>query len=124
MACSPSMGRRRYARIAAPDKYAAADSLPMENTEQRAAREAGIAALKANDPQEARRHFEEIVAAGKADAATWVGLAMACYALKDGEAAIKAVDQALAVDPQNLHALILKGDDLARSGNTRAATGF
>lgn len=94
------------------------------SNDARALRQAGITALQSGDATTARRQFEAIVAAGQADGPVWVGLAMACQGLKDEAGMIAAVDRALAVDPRNLHALIMKGDYLAASGNARAATSF
>ena len=41
---------------------------------------AGLAALQAGDAAAARRHFEQITAAGKANASIWGALAIACRA--------------------------------------------
>jgi aspartyl/asparaginyl beta-hydroxylase (cupin superfamily) len=86
--------------------------------------QAGTAALRSGDAQTARRHFEAVVAAGQADASVHVALALACLQLQDAAAAHEAVDRALALDPRNLQALLIKGDCLRGSGNTRAATAF
>jgi len=85
---------------------------------------AGAAALQSGDAAMARRHFEAIAAAGQADASVWVALALACQQLKDETAMLAAVDKALAVDPRDLRALIMKGDYFLAAGNARAATQF
>src|SRR6266581_1215835 len=88
------------------------------------ARAHGIEALRKGDVRKARESFERIVAAGQADASAYLGLAYACTGLKDHPAALAAVDRALALEPRNLHALILKADYLAALGDARAASSF
>lgn len=85
---------------------------------------AGMAALETGDPLTARRHFESILAAGVGDAATCILLGLACHRLKDRPALYQAVDRALAYEPRNLQALLMKGDCLAESGNARMASQF
>jgi len=51
-------------------------------------------------------------------------LAQACRGLKEYATAHLAVDKALAVEPRNLRALIMKGDHLAAEGDERAAASF
>lgn len=85
---------------------------------------AGTAALEAGDALTARRHFESILASGRGDAQTSILLAIACQKLNDVPALHQAIDQALAFEPRNLHALLMKGDRLAATGNTRAAAQF
>jgi len=84
----------------------------------------GVEALRRGDPLAAREAFERIVASGQADASACVGLAYACRSLKDSEASKSAVDKALALEPRNLRALILKADYLADEGDARAASAF
>ncbi len=83
--------------------------------------QAGIEALRRGDARAARESFERIVAAGEADASAYLGLAYACAGLKDHPAALAAVDRALALEPRNLRALVMKGDCLATVGDDRAA---
>ncbi|TMH97455.1 MAG: tetratricopeptide repeat protein [Betaproteobacteria bacterium] len=83
--------------------------------------QAGIDALRRGDARTARESFERIVAAGQADASAYLGLAYACAGLKDRPAALAAVDRALALEPRNLRALVMKGDCLATAGDDRAA---
>ena len=77
-----------------------------------------------NSAAEARQGFERALAAGRADVPTYLGLAMACGNLGDHKAALAAVDQALALQPRNLRAIIAKADTLAALGDARAASAF
>ena len=88
------------------------------------ARAHGIAALRKGDARKARESFERIVAVGQADASAYLGLAYACAGLADHAAARAAVDRALALEPRNLRALIMKADHLAAAGDSRAASSF
>ena len=65
--------------------------------------------------------FGQLVAAGPADASVHVGLAYACLGSGDPTAAMAATERALALEPGNLRALLLKADHLQRSGDLRAA---
>ena len=85
---------------------------------------AGVEALRRGDARAARGSFERIVATGRADASAYLGLAYACRSLKDLPASSAAVDSALALEPRNLRALILKADHLADEGDARAASAF
>jgi len=87
-------------------------------------RQAGLSAMQSGDSATARRLFEQIAAAGAADASIWGALAMACQNLGDMPAMLAAVDRALALEQGNLPALIMKGDYLLAAGNARAATSF
>jgi aspartyl/asparaginyl beta-hydroxylase (cupin superfamily) len=85
---------------------------------------AGKAALESGDALAARRHFDSIIAAGLGDAPACIMLAIACQKLGDMEAVQKAIDTALAHDPRNIHALLMKAERLAATGNTRVAAQF
>jgi aspartyl/asparaginyl beta-hydroxylase (cupin superfamily) len=86
--------------------------------------DAGNEALRQGDLARARESFERILSAGPMDAGMWLGLARACLGLGDRAAAIRAVDKALALEPRNLRALILKGDHLEADGDERSAASF
>ena len=88
------------------------------------ARARGVEALRKGDARKARESFERIVAAGEADASAYIGLAYACAGLKDHPAARAATDRALALEPRNLRALIMKADYLDALGDARAASSF
>jgi hypothetical protein len=94
------------------------------NIDTRALAQSGVEALRRGDPRTARQSFERILATGHADASACVGLAYACRSLKDRAATLAAIDQALALEPRNLRALILKADHLAEAGDARAASAF
>jgi hypothetical protein len=96
----------------------------MTNVDKIALARAGAEALRRGDARAARDSFEPLVAAGQADASACIGLAMACRRLEDPKAAHAAVDRALALEPANLRALILKADHLAEEGDARAAASF
>ena len=90
----------------------------------RALAQAGVDALRAGDPKNARELFERIAGAGVADVSTCLALAIACRSLKDEPAALAALDQALTLEPRNLQALIMKADQLASMGDPRGASSF
>jgi aspartyl/asparaginyl beta-hydroxylase (cupin superfamily) len=94
------------------------------SSDARAHAQSGIEALRKGDARKAREWFERVVAAGQADASAYLGLAYACTGLKDHPSALAAVDRALALEPRNLRALILKADHLAAAGDARAASSF
>lgn len=81
-------------------------------------------ALRSGNAARARELFRQAIGSGQDSAAVQVGLAYACRALDDAAASAAAVDRALALDPRNLHALILKGDQFAAAGDARAASSF
>lgn len=73
---------------------------------------------------EARGLFETVVGHSPNQAAAWLGLAYSCAGLGDEAAASKALDQALALEPGNLRALLFKGDRLAKTGDPRKSLAF
>jgi len=85
----------------------------------RALAESGINALRNGDAITARRLFEKIIAHGAADASAFSSLAYACRRLNDATATLAAVDSALALEPQNIRALIFKADHM-RSGTVNS----
>ncbi len=98
--------------------------MPTPPIDARALAQSGVDALRRGDPHKARESFERAVAAGLADATTCLGLAYACRSLKEYSAAHAAIDKALALEPRNPRALILKADHLAAEGDERAASSF
>ena len=96
----------------------------MPPIEVRALAALGLDALRRGDARKARESFERIARQGHADAGSLVALAQACRALSDRDAAMEAVDKALALEPRNVRALILKADCLAAGGDDRGAAAF
>ena len=92
--------------------------------DRNAAFAAGKAALDAGDANGARGHFEAIAQGGQADAAVFVALAIASQRLDDAAAVDAAVGRALALEPRNLQALLMRGDRLATTGDVRSAMAF
>ena len=92
--------------------------------DRNAAFAAGKAALDAGDARGARAHFDAIVRGGQADAPVFVALAVASQRLEDVAAVDAAVARALALDPRNLHALLIRADRLAATGDVRSAAAF
>ncbi|MEO8383698.1 MAG: aspartyl/asparaginyl beta-hydroxylase domain-containing protein [Betaproteobacteria bacterium] len=90
----------------------------------RALGKSGMEALRRGDAHAARVAFEEILAAGQADASIFLALAYACRNLKDADAAMHATDNVLGLEAQNLRALILKADLLDAAGDARGASAY
>jgi hypothetical protein len=87
-------------------------------------RNEAVEALRRGDAPRARSSFERAIAAGGGDAGLFVGLAYACRAQGDAAATLAAAERALSVEPGNLRALLIKADQLAASGDERAASSF
>ena len=77
----------------------------------------GILALQQGRGAEARGRFETLTGAGQANAQIWLLLAMACRAQQDMAAEEAAVDKLLALEPQNVSGLVMKGDCRLRAGD-------
>jgi Flp pilus assembly protein TadD len=84
----------------------------------------GMAALARGGNAEALRCFNAIVEAGRADGTVWVALALARQAFGDPDGTAHALDAALKLEPQNVRALLMKGDLMAAAGDRRAAVSF
>lgn len=83
-----------------------------------------LTALRGGDASAAASMLEQLTAEGPVPAATWLALAFARVNLDQADAALAAVDQALALEPRNIRALLFKADHLDRLGRTRAAVSF
>lgn len=90
----------------------------------RADAQAAAAALRGGDHARAKALLEGLVAADAGNASLWLGLALARRGLDDGAGMGAAIDRALALEPRNPRALILKGDHLTLGGMHRNATRF
>lgn len=84
----------------------------------------GLQALRAGKAADAERCFLGAIERGSTDAALWLALAFARVHQGRAEAALEAVDQALAMEPRNLRALLFKADHLDRMGDKRESLGY
>lgn len=80
-----------------------------------------MALLRSGDAGGARSQFQAMIDSGGATASAWFGLALAQRALGDEPAMHAAIDRALAIEPGELRALLLKSDSLASAGQIRQA---
>ncbi len=83
--------------------------IPLQQVTQQA-----FSALQSGQASKAKSLFEKIVASGKADDSHWLGLAYACSQTGDEAKTLAAVNKALELQPNNIRAVILKADSLAR----------
>ncbi|MEQ9463707.1 MAG: aspartyl/asparaginyl beta-hydroxylase domain-containing protein [Haliea sp.] len=83
-----------------------------------------LAALRAGRAAEAEQRLQQLVENGPVAAATWLALAFARVNLERPDDALAAVDQALALEPRNIRALLFKADHLDRMDQPRIALGF
>ena len=95
--------------------------LELSPTHVRALSALGQQAFKRGEMQEARAAFRRIVDADGTVPQQWIQLAIACRTLNDDQAADMAIERALAIDPQELVALILRANSLERKGRMREA---
>ncbi|MBL8513471.1 MAG: tetratricopeptide repeat protein, partial [Betaproteobacteria bacterium] len=86
--------------------------------------QAGLWALAAGKPTEARTILEQLAQEGPAEAAWLVGLALACRDLDDPDSAMAWVDKALAIQPDHVRGALLKAELLARAGRSQEAASF
>lgn len=84
----------------------------------------GLAALRAGNAEQAEALLSQVTDAGGAAASTWLALAFARANRGAAEASLTAVNEALALEPRNLRALLFKGDHLDRMGQPRPALNF
>ena len=84
----------------------------------------GAEALRGGDAKAALEHFQAIAGAGRADATVWLAIAMATRSLDDGAGHLAALGEALALEPRNMRALMMKGDYYAARDDHRAAQSF
>lgn len=89
-----------------------------------AATQAALTALSKGEPERARDLLERVIEAGRADAPVWLTLAQARGRLGDDAGRGAALDQALALEPNDLRVLLAKGDHLSGGGNPRGASAF
>jgi len=73
-------------------------------------------ALMASDPRSARELFEQATTLSPGRFDLWIGLASSLRVLGDNEAAVGALDRALAIDPRAFPALLMKATLLEHLG--------
>lgn len=81
----------------------------------------GQATFKQGDFDSARQLFERAAAADGSKPRQWINVALACQQLKDDAAEEAALFRALAVDPYDLLALVLRGAMYERQGKASQA---
>ena len=81
-------------------------------------------ALQAGDHAAARRLLDQVTAVARGNIQIWLMQAIAARGMADWVAAEAAADLALTADPQNIRALIVKGDARAALDEPRGATRF
>ena len=96
----------------------------MTAEEAESAIRAGVAALQQGRAEEARRLLLEAAEGGSPVPPPWFLLAQACRRAGDAQGEADALDKALAAQPRNVGALIMRGDGYARAGDLRAAASF
>lgn len=84
----------------------------------------GLQALRANNVGAAEAVFEQMLASGPGDSATWFALAISQARLDKAEQALVSVDKAIELEPRNLRALLFKAGHLERMGQPRRALVF
>lgn len=84
----------------------------------------GAAALQAARFAEARGLFEQVVAQSRGNIQIWLMLAYACRGMRDVVATEAAIDRALESDPNNIRALVIKGDCRRDAGDIRGSSRF
>ncbi|HJS80169.1 MAG TPA: hypothetical protein VJ748_06060, partial [Vitreimonas sp.] len=86
--------------------------------------QAAYAALSKGDAAQARDLLDRVVAAQRADASVWLALAHARGMLGDNAGQGAAIDRALSLEPNDLRALLAKGDYMSAAGDARGASAF
>lgn len=84
----------------------------------------GTQSLREGRHGDAVRHFQRITASGQATAPVWVAVAIAEKGRGDAKAALAALDQARALDPRDIRALIMTADHYRDLGDARAASSY
>lgn len=95
--------------------------MQFQNPQAQLALREGVLALQQGRARDARARFESVAGSSPADAQAWLLLAMACRAEQDHDAEEAAVDRLLALQPQAVRGLVMKGDCRARAGDERLA---
>lgn len=88
----------------------------------RALAASGVQALRSGDAARARELLRQAAETSPNDIGVWMNLAFAERGVGDSEGELAALDKALAIEPRTLVALLMKGANLERSGDERAAS--
>ena len=95
--------------------------LQIDSTHARTLTALGQRAFAQGDIESARAAFQRLVDADGSDPQQWISLALACQNLRDEPGEENAIQRALAVNPMDLPALLLRGKLFERKGNTHQA---
>ncbi len=87
-------------------------------------KQAAFMALQSGSFLTASRKLTELSQAVPQDVSVWMGLSLASMQIADAEAALKAVDRALELQPRNFSVLLMKADILQEAGNPSAGATF
>jgi aspartyl/asparaginyl beta-hydroxylase (cupin superfamily) len=82
---------------------------------------AGGHMLKTGKPRRARELFDQAIAGNRDSKVLWFNLATACRALGDTKSEAEALEQALAIEPRYVVALLHKADLMQRLAQPKAA---
>ncbi len=96
----------------------------MTRRERKALLQKGLTALRQKKASEARVIFEAIAEKSAGNASVWIGIAYACRDMGDTPAMLAAADRAIAIEPTNARAFVLKADHYAAKDDRRAAAAF
>src|SRR4051794_34424513 len=83
-----------------------------------------VSALRAGRAGDALAGFQRVLDAGHANAAVWLGVAVARLQLGDRPGERAALMEVLAFDPRDLRALLGLADNYAAADDTRAAYAY
>ena len=81
-------------------------------------------ALRRGDFERARGLYDQILKSGRPTTSACVGLALAFKGMGDSQGFVAAIDRAIAIEPRNVQAHLLKADHFSSTGNGRAASSF
>ena len=95
----------------------------MNPTEAAATAEQAARVLLAGDAEAAATLYRSLAEAGHASVDHWLNLALVLRQTGDREAELTALEEALALEPRLLAALLMKGANLEDRGETTAAAG-
>jgi len=95
--------------------------LQIDSTHARTLTALGQRAFAQGDIESARVAFQRLVDADGSDPQQWISLALACQNLRDEPGEENAIQRALAVNPTDLPALLLRGKLFERQGKNHQA---